>query len=149
MKAFSSASSARPIRPALAAVLGVLASVLLGACDSKVMDGLADTVGGGALPKSQSTIFDDLKRGGEPSEVDRAATAAGEDGRLAYHSDEGPGYFGRGGRSVFGSSEEKLTPSFAPDGTCLHCDGRGFRFAAGRSTRDYIDCTACGGVGRR
>ncbi len=127
----------------------VLACAVLigaGACSNTGISKVAEKVGGGALPPSRGSIFDKPAEAGEGrSKIRRSGgRAVGEQAQPELEA--GPDYyFGRRDSRVLDRGRSSLTPSFNPDGSCRHCEGRGFRFVDG----DYAECEGCDGVGTR
>ena len=133
---------------------GVMAMLLSGGCRSGKMGGVAAVIGGGALPESEHSLIGDIRsrRADDSGESgDRRSRGGGRRGGddAGPTSDPGPQYYGRKRSRLLSSDDYELSPKFADDGTCLHCYGRGFRFSTEGSTRDYVDCSGCGGLGHR
>ena len=120
--------------------------LLIAGCKSPAIERATEVIGGGALPEPQVSVRDWVK-------PERNTEDRGFDADRAPQSwqkgDPGSRYFGRKYDSVVVPGRIKLPPTFMEDGTCLHCDGRGFRFSAEGNARDYVSCTGCGGKGRR
>jgi hypothetical protein len=129
--------------------------ITVGCNSPKIGSGLASAIGGGDLPDTQGSLLKDISKnrarsanGEVPQEV---ISQQGEDGRVAYRrtTEGNPDYFGRGSTHIIARAAPELAPSFADDGTCLRCHGRGHRFSEARSKRDYVVCSSCDGDGRR